>query len=201
MNLSDLNNLEFANIGNWPALPRFALVLLLCAAIGGSWFYLDTKEQYAELDRHRAEESKLKYDFENKQAKAVNLEAHKEQLVQMRKAFGAMLRQLPEKSEVANLLIDVSQAGLASGLEFELFQPQAVTEREFYVELPVSLRVIGDYHEFGEFISALASMPRILTMHNVNISRRDNQTLVMNAIAKTYYYTDETGSSATGGGL
>lgn len=197
MKLSELNELDFSNIGEWSYLAKFILIALLGLAIAAGWYYLDMREQYAELDRHKAEEVRLKTEFEDKQSKAVNLAAHKRQLAEMRKAFGAMLRQLPEKGEVANLLIDVSQAGLAAGLEFELFQPQAETQKEFYVELPVKLKVIGDYHEFGEFISALASMPRILTMHNVKITKRSNRRLVMEAVAKTYYYTDteETGGA------
>lgn len=190
MSLSDINDLDFARIGEWPVIFKLITILLLCASIAGGWFYYDIMKQQAEHKKLRAEEMGLRTQFESKQAKAINLEAHRKQLEDMRRAFGVMLMQLPEKSEVANLLIDVSQAGLLAGLEFELFQPAKEVAKEFYTELPVRLRVIGDYHEFGEFISTLASMPRILTVHDVKVSRV-NESLRMDAIAKTYYYTED----------
>jgi len=117
----------------------------------------------------------------------------------MRESFGAMLRQLPNQTEVADLLVDVSQTGLASGLEFELFQPRAEAPREFYAELPISIRVIGGYHEFGEFISGVAALPRIVTIHNVSISRTGNGNLGMNLTAKTYRYIEEDDELTSGG--
>ncbi len=138
-------------------------------------------------------EQELKTVFEKKAKLAVNLEAYEKQLEEMRESFGAMLRQLPNKTEVADLLVDVSQTGLASGLEFELFKPQAEVPREFYAELPISIKVTGDYHEFGDFVSGVAALPRIVTLHNVNISRRDAKSgnLVMNLTAKTYRYLED----------
>jgi type IV pilus assembly protein PilO len=136
----------------------------------------------------------LKVIFETKAKQAVNLEAYEKQLEEMRESFGAMLRQLPNKTEVADLLVDVSQTGLASGLEFRLFQPRAEIPREFYAELPISIQVIGNYHEFGEFISGVAALPRIVTAHDVSIvkSGKDgNSLLKMVLTAKTYRYLDE----------
>ncbi|KHF26641.1 type 4a pilus biogenesis protein PilO [Solemya velum gill symbiont] len=199
MNLSDINDLDFSRIGEWPVVAKSFVVLVLCAAIAGGWYYYDIMEQQAEHERLRKVEMELRAQFESKQAKAINLEVHRQQLEDMRRAFGVMLMQLPEKSEVANLLIDVSQAGLLAGLEFELFQPAKEVAREFYTELPVKLRVIGDYHEFGEFVSTLASMPRILTVHDVKIYRI-NDSLRMDAVAKTYYYTEDEAFSPKEGG-
>jgi type IV pilus assembly protein PilO len=190
MSLSEINDMDFSRIGEWPVIIKAIVIALFCAAITGGWYYYDIMEQQAEHKKLRSQEMALRTEFESKQAKAVNLEVHRQQLEDMRRAFGVMLMQLPEKSEVANLLIDVSQAGLLAGLEFELFQPAKEVAREFYTELPVKLRVIGDYHEFGEFISTLASMPRILTVHDVMIYRV-KESLRMDAIAKTYYYTEE----------
>ncbi len=190
MSLSEINDMDFSRIGEWPVIIKAIVIALFCAAITGGWYYYDIMGQQAEHKKLRAQEMTLRTEFESKQAKAVNLEVHRQQLEDMRRAFGVMLMQLPEKSEVANLLIDVSQAGLLAGLEFELFQPAKEVAREFYTELPVKLRVIGDYHEFGEFISTLASMPRILTVHDVMIYRV-KESLRMDAIAKTYYYTEE----------
>ena len=202
MNLQDLNDLDFSNIGNWPAPVKAALVLLLSVVIGIVWYNYDTKDQLATLDRARQEEQNLRKEFEQKQAKAVNLDAYKQQLEEMRQSFGAMLRQLPNKTEVADLLIDVSQTGLAAGLEFELFDPTGEVPREFYAELPIKIRVVGNYHEFGTFISGLAALPRIVTIHNINVSAAQSQRrrgkaaapkgpLVLEAVAKTYRYLDE----------
>ena len=140
----------------------------------------------------------MREEFERKQAKAVNLEKYKKQLEEMKQSFGAMLKQLPHKTEVADLLVDVSQTGLAAGLEFELFDPQSENRREFYAELPIKLKVRGDYHEMGEFISGLAALPRIVTIHNVVVAKGKGQNkedpLVMEATAKTYRYLDEEGA-------
>ena len=194
MDLSELNDLTLDNIGEWPALIKGILVLILCGAIVGAGYYYHMKDQYLALGKVEKEEQALRQEFERKQAKAVNLEAYREQLKEMEESFGAMLRQLPDKTEVAALLVDVSQTGLAAGLEFELFQPMPEIKRDFYAELPIKIRVVGDYHEFGEFVSGLAALPRIVTVHDVKISRRkDSDKLVMEATAKTYRYLEEAG--------
>ena len=200
MNLQDLNELDFSNIGNWPMPVKAALILLLSVVIGVVWYNYDTKGQLVTLDRAKQEEQDLRKQFEQKQAKAANLEAYKQQLEEMRQSFGAMLRQLPNKTEVADLLVDVSQTGLAAGLEFELFDPRGEVPREFYAELPIKIRVIGTYHEFGTFISGLAALPRIVTIHDIQVSppgkpanggKAKAGTLELEAIAKTYRYLDE----------
>ncbi len=198
MNLQDLNELDFNNIGVWPGPVKFVLMLIVCALVGVGGYYLDTEKQLKQLERVEMKEVELRRTFQDKQAKAANLDAYKKQLEEMKQSFGAMLRQLPNKTEVAELLVDVSQTGLASGLEFELFKPQGEVPREFYAELPIKLTVTGQYHEFGDFISGLAALPRIVTIHDINISpkkskRGESGGLVLQATAKTYRYLDEEG--------
>ena len=199
MTLQELNELDLSNIGVWPGPVKFFLVLLLCSGIGAGWYFLNTEDQIKSLRQVEKKEVSLKQEFERKQAKAVNLDKYKKQLEEMKQSFGAMLRQLPNKTEVADLLVDVSQTGLASGLEFELFDPQGEVPREFYAELPIRLKVHGGYHEFGEFISGLAALPRIVTIHNVVVTPRNKKgggddPLLMEATAKTYRYIDEEGA-------
>jgi type IV pilus assembly protein PilO len=195
MNLQELNELDFSNIGDWPAVVKAILVLILCGGLVAGWYFLYTEDQYKQLERVEKVEQDLRQDFEIKQAKAANLEAYRQQLAEMQESFGSMLRQLPNKTEVADLLVDVSQTGLAAGLEFELFQPQGEVPKDFYAELPIKIRVIGDYHEFGEFVSGLAALPRIVTVHNIKISPRRGESaeLQLEATAKTYRYLDEAG--------
>ncbi len=195
MNLQDLNELDFNNIGSWPAPVKAFIILLLCVGLGVGWYYMNTEEQLLNLETVEKKELALKTEFERKQAKAVNLEKYKKQLEEMKQSFGAMLRQLPNKTEVADLLVDVSQTGLASGLEFELFDPQEEVPREFYAELPIQIRVFGNYHELGEFISGLAALPRIVTIHDVTMEPRKDGELVMSATAKTYRYLEEEGAN------
>ena len=207
MTFDDLNNLELSNIGVWPAPAKVILTLLLCVLLGIGWYYLDTEDQIIALEKVEKQELKLRTEFEDKQRKAASLDAYKKQLKEMRQSFNAMLQQLPNKAEVADLLVDVSQTGLAAGLEFELFDPTGEVPREFYAELPINIKVLGGYHEFGEFISGLAALPRIVTIHNVHIypqglerGRRGAATqpspgkLVLQAVAKTYRYLDEEGA-------
>ncbi len=196
MSLSELNNLDFSNIGNWPAAAKAVLMLLLAVLIAGAVFYFDTREQFATLERYQNEEGALKSEFLVKQDKVLNLEVYKQQLEEMKLDFAEMLRQLPDKSEIADLLVDVSQTGLASGLEFELFQPLSEQVKDFYVELPIKIKVVGDYHEFGDFVSGLAALPRIITMHDVKISKTkagDGADLLMETTAKTYRYIGDGG--------
>ena len=188
MNL-ELDQLELADVARWPAAARAVVILFLMGGVIflGYWFH--TKDQLVELEQAEQQEVDLRVIFEKKAQQAANLEAYEKQLEEMRESFGAMLRQLPNKTEVADLLVDVSQTGLASGLEFELFRPQAENPREFYAELPISIRVIGEYHEFGNFVSGVAALPRIVTLHNININRAGNM-LSMDLTAKTYRYLE-----------
>jgi len=191
MNMN-LNELDLADIARWPTAARAVVILFLMGAVIflGYWFHI--KDQLIDLDSAVDKEEGLKVIFETKAKQAANLEAYERQLEEMRESFGAMLRQLPNQTEVADLLVDVSQTGLASGLEFELFQPGSEVPKEFYAELPINIRVIGGYHEFGEFISGVAALPRIVTIHDVKISRVGNAGLLgMNLTAKTYRYIED----------
>ncbi|BCX82513.1 type IV pilus assembly protein PilO [Methylomarinovum caldicuralii] len=191
MNLAEINwDLEAA--GTWPWPVKLAAILILSLAVAGGWFYYDTQDQLAQLEQSRKQEASLKQTLEIKQKKAANLDAYKAQLAEMEKAFGNMLRQLPNKAEVPALLVDVSQTGLASGLEFELFHPLGEIKKEFYAELPIKVRVIGNYEQLGTFVSGLAGLPRIVTVHNVSIDPlKSGDRLVMNAVIKTYRYLED----------
>lgn len=194
MNLSDID-WDLNNAGQWPTAIKGVAIALCVVLTIGLWIYFDTQDQLVELEKVEKEEVELRAEFERKQKKAANLEAYKQQLAEMEESFGAMLRQLPNKTEVAELLVDVSQTGLASGLEFELFKPQAEVPKDFYAELPISVRVVGDYLEFGNFVSGLASLPRIVTVHDVKIDPiKGGQSLKMAATVKTYRYLDEEGN-------
>lgn len=208
----NLNDLDLSNVSRWPAAARVVVILFIMGGVIflGYWFHI--KDQLVVLQQAEQKEADLKVIFEKKAQQAANLEAYEQQLTEMRESFGAMLRQLPNKTEVADLLVDVSQTGLASGLEFELFKPQAENPQEFYAELPISIRVIGTYHEFGDFVSGVAALPRIVTLHNISIKKKgkaDNPLLVMDMTAKTYRYLEESerpqesakkGSGKKGGG-
>lgn len=189
----NLNELDLTNVARWPATAQAVVILLLMASVIflGYWFH--TKDQLVVLEDAEKKEENLKLVFEKKAKQAVNLEAYEKQLEEMRESFGAMLRQLPNETEVADLLVDVSQTGLASGLEFELFQPGGENPREFYAEMPINIRVIGNYHEFGDFVSGVAALPRIVTLHNIKIGRVSptSTTLAMDLTAKTYRYLED----------
>ena len=193
MNLN-LNDLDLSDIARWPTAARVVVILFLMGGVIflGYWFHI--KDQIGELQAAEDKEDNLKVIFEQKAKQAANLEAYEQQLAEMRESFGAMLRQLPNKTQVADLLVDISQTGLASGLEFELFKPQAEQPQDFYAVLPISIRVTGTYHEFGDFVSGVAALPRIVTLHNIRIKNRGKMgggLLVMDMTAKTYRYLDE----------
>jgi type IV pilus assembly protein PilO len=189
MTLSDLNNVDFNNIGTAPLAVKVIIVALVAAAIIGLGFYFDTKDQLANFDIAKAKESELRSTFEIKVKKAANLEEHKAQLEEMRRTFGTLLRQLPSKTEIPALIVDISQTALASGLEVKLFRPGNESEKEFYAEKPIELVMDGDYHQFGLFASEVAALPRIVTLHNIELSpNSDGGKMTMNASAKTYRY-------------
>ena len=191
----DLNNLDLSNIGSWPLLVKGVIIAVVAVAVLAAGYFFDVQAQQENLDQIITEENRLKSDFEVKQAKAANLEAYKTQMVEMKDSFGAMIRQLPSKTEVEDLLVDISQTGLASGIEFLLFKPLKERHIEFYAELPITLKMTGTYHQFGEFVSGIAALPRIVTLENISIKRggkgKRKDTLTMNVTAKTYRYLDE----------
>lgn len=187
------SNLDPENIGNWPVLVRSLIVLLISASVLGAGYYFDTMAQQEELNRVEGEEAGLWSTFETKQKKAVNLESYKLQMKEMEESFGTMLRQLPSKNEVAELVEDITQTGLASGLSFELFKPDSERPKEFYAEKPIAVKVSGNYHSLGEFTSGVAALPRIVTVHDVKLKVYDklSRSLSMEATVKTYRYLDE----------
>jgi type IV pilus assembly protein PilO len=192
MKWSDVQNLDFENVGSWPIPIKIVSVILLCAAILGAGWYFHNKNQLDTLRQAEAQEQNLRSAFEAKQKKVANLEALKQQLADIQASFGDMLRRLPNKTEVAALLVDISQQGLGAGLEFELFKPGKEQPENFYVELPIQIRVTGKYHEFGRFVSGVADLPRIVTQHDIKITAREGSSiLTMEEVAKTYRYIDE----------
>jgi type IV pilus assembly protein PilO len=189
----DLNELDLNDVGAWPWPVKIITVVIASIVILFLGYWTDTKKQLKALDASQQEELTLRSTFEAKQHKTANLDAYKEQMVVMKASFGALLRQLPEKTEVPGLLEDVSHQGLAAGLEFRTIRLLPEKEIDFYVELPIEISVIGTFHQFGEFVSNVAALPRIVTLHDFTIHpvTTDSQgdSLIMNITAKTYRYT------------
>jgi type IV pilus assembly protein PilO len=193
--LEELRSLDPRDPGRWP-LPvlagAVALAFLAVALVG--MYLLVWNGQRPELQRRQDEEQQLRQQFRDKHAKAVNLDIYKQQLKDIERSFGALLRQLPGKTEVPNLLVDISQTGLAAGLQEKLFQPEPEVKKDFYAELPIKIRLTGSYHQFGEFVSGIAALPRIVTLHDIDI-KPDNKDaydqLSLELTAKTYRYLDE----------
>jgi type IV pilus assembly protein PilO len=189
--LEDLK-LDLQNPGAAPLPVKLVIVIAVCIGIFIGMWQWQVVPQRENLRKAEQQEIDLKNTFEAKQTKAANLDALKQQMQQMQVDFGEMLKQLPNQTEVAALLVDISQTGLAAGLEFELFKPGKETPSEFYAELPIEIRVAGTYHQFGEFISGMAALPRIVTAHNINIDRgKGSDKLVMTTTAKTYRALEE----------
>jgi type IV pilus assembly protein PilO len=200
MNFFDqLRSLDPRDVGRWPfAVRAFFVALAFVAVTGIGWYMFVWDDDRPVLQKAEADELDLRTQFETKQQRAANLEAYKLQLGEMERSFGAMLRQLPGKTEVPNLLVDISQTGLAAGLSEKLFQPGAEKSNGFYAELPIHIRLVGSYHEFGNFVSGIAALPRIVTLHDISISPADNKgaydNLVMDVTAKTYRYIEDEGT-------
>lgn len=193
MKLSDLNNLTMENVGSWPIPVKIATVLLICAAVIGLGYWKLTTPKIEELKTAQNRELELRAEFDGKQQKAANLEVLKKQLEDIKQTMGELLQKLPSKTQVPDLLQDISQTGLGAGLEFDIFKPGAEQPQEFYVELPIQIQVTGTYHQFGTFISGVAALQRIVTVHDVKIrpAGDDKGKLMMQATAKTYRYMDE----------
>ena len=186
MNLSEINWDPNA-AGTWPLAVKATIILIVCAMVAGGCIYFDTLDQIEAFKAVQQKEVELRASFEEKQAKAANLPDYQYQLTQIEASLDEMIKQMPTEAEVASLLVDISQTGLASGLEFKLFKPEAPILKDFYSELPIKIEVMGKYEEIGLFVSGLASLPRIVTVHDVNISPDEKEgVLKMNAIVKTY---------------
>jgi type IV pilus assembly protein PilO len=201
MDINRLNELDLSNIGDWPVAAKGILILFLCGVLAGGWYWFITQDQLDKLSRVEAKEAELRTTFESKQRLAANLEIHREQLGQINESLIDLMRQLPGSAEIAALLVDVSQTGLAAGLEFELFRPAGEVSKSFYAELPIQVEVTGSYHELGNFVSGLAALPRIVTVQDVVISSLDKgvraaaaasmSKLRMHATVKTYRYIED----------
>ena len=198
MNWDELqHHLEPDNIGTAPMSIKLGVIAVLVIMIIAAGIYFDTRNQLAVLERHEKKEVELKEEFKIKADQAAKLELYKEQLAEMEASFGALLRQLPETTEVESLLVDVSQTGLAAGLEIKKFKPSAEEKKGFYAELPISLEVTGTYHQLATFISGIAALPRIVTISDMKLEPQDKDSqatsakLKMSATAKTYRYLQE----------
>ena len=196
MNLVDeLKALDVNDVGRWPFVFRAAVIGIVFVAVLGMgiyWFIIEDKAP--QLKRVQDEEQTLRVSFENKQKKAANYDAYKAQLAQMEQSFGAMLRQLPGETEIPSLIVDISQTGLAAGLQEKLFQPQAEIPKDFYAEKPITISLSGGYHEIANFVSGVAALPRIVTLHDITISPDSDDSydsLTMQVTAKTYRYLEE----------
>ncbi len=196
MNLiEELQSLDVNDIGRWPLAFRAAVIVIVFLAVtfAGVWFTI-AKDKAPVLQRAEAEEQELRVTFENKQRKAANYDAYKAQLAQIEQSFGTMLRQLPGETEIPSLIVDISQTGLAAGLQEKLFQPQTEVPRDFYAEKPIKIRLTGGYHEMANFVSGIAALPRIVTLHDINITpeqKGDFDNLSLEVTAKTYRYIEE----------
>ena len=194
--LEELQSLDFNDIGRWPFLYRAAAVALagIVATMAGVYLFV-YEEKMPLLEKAAVEERDLRVIFEEKQRKAANFNAYQDQLAEIERSFGTMLQQLPGKTEIPNLLVDISQTGLGAGLEEKLFQPKAELRKDFYAEKPIQIKLDGSYHEFGNFVSDIAALPRIVTLHNIEIrpigKSSDYDNLVLNVTAKTYRYLED----------
>ena len=199
MNLvEELQSLDVNDVGRWPFVFRAAVIgiVFLAVTFAGIWFTI-VKDKRPQLQRAEAEEQELRVTFENKQRKAANYDAYKAQLAQIEQSFGTMLRQLPGETEIPSLIVDISQTGLAAGLQEKLFQPQSEIPKDFYAEKPIKIQLSGGYHEIANFVSGVASLPRIVTLHNINITPDDQgayDRLSLEVTAQTYRYIEEADS-------
>ena len=190
--LDQFKNLNTSDPGSWPALPKLGLLLLLLVVILMVAYFFDWQGQLEELEAGRAQEAKLKAEYVDKKKQAVNLDLLENQKREIETSFGALLKQLPNKSQMEALLVDINQAGLGRGLQFELFRPaQSETVRDFYAELPINVKVTGNYHDMGAFASDIGQLPRIVTLNDINLNVGKDGTLTMDTIAKTFRYLDD----------
>lgn len=189
--IADFRTLDPKDPGLWPLLPRIIILIgiLLLVLLLGWWF--GWRVQFDDLDAKARQEVSLREDWRTKKAQAVNLEEYQKQLAEINRSFGALLKQLPNASEMEALLVDINQAGLGRGLQFELFKPGTEQLRDFYAELPIELKISGSYHDLGAFTGDIAKLPRIVTLNDINVAVGKEGGLAMSAVAKTFRYLDE----------
>ncbi|TFG42050.1 MAG: pilus assembly protein PilO [Chromatiales bacterium] len=192
--IDELKSLDVNDIGRWPAAFRGAVIAVVFLAVVGLGIYFTiVEDKRPQLQRAQDDELQLRTTFENKQRKAANYDAYKAQLTQIEQSFGTMLRQLPGETEIPSLIVDISQTGLAAGLQEKLFVPQSEIPKDFYAEKPINIRLSGGYHEIGNFVSGIAALPRIVTLHNITITPETTgsfDVLSMEVTAQTYRYLD-----------
>lgn len=200
--LDDINNIDWENMGSWPVLGKVVFcVLLFALVLTGGYFYI-ISDEIDVLKNAQEKEVVLKKEFETKAFRVSNLDAYKAQLEEMEETFGSLLKQLPRDTEVPGLIDDISAAALGAGLSLNVMNPQAMVKTEFYSELPISIEVVGGYHEMGAFVSAVAALPRIVTLHDFTVvqTNNENKDLKMNILAKTYQYSSDIEAAAKQGG-
>lgn len=191
MTLNELNKLDLKTVADWPLPTKLAAVGLVALAIVAAGWWFDWRGGMEQLDASRKKETELRGVFTTKKNQAINLEAYKNQLADIEQAFGALLKQLPNRQEMDALITDVNQAGLGRGLQFELFKPQGETVSEFYAETPISVKVTGGYHDIAAFVSDVSKLSRIVTLQNISMEPAKDGVLNMDATVKTYRYLDE----------
>lgn len=192
--LNDLDVNDLKRIGSAPTIVKVILIIIMCVLVSVAGYFLVITPKMEQLEKAEKEEASLRATFDEKAAKAANLDAYKQQLDEMRESFGALLRQLPNKTEIETLLTDISQTGISSGLEIDLFKPEGLVPRDFYAEYPIRLKVTGRYHEFAQFVSGVAALPRIVTLKDIEIlpaGKDSGVKLSMELTAVTYQYLDE----------
>jgi type IV pilus assembly protein PilO len=190
--LEQFKNLNPKDPGAWPALPKALLLGVLLIGMLVVAYFVDWADQLDQLEAGHEQEAKLKEEYKNKKQQAINLDLYRQQLREIDSSFGALLKQLPNRSQMDALLVDINQAGLGRGLQFDLFRPaQQETGRDFYAELPILLKVVGSYHDIGAFASDIGSLSRIVTLNDMALTAGKDGTLVMDATAKTFRYLDE----------
>jgi type IV pilus assembly protein PilO len=190
--VDQFRNLNTRDPGSWPALPKLLLLVAILVGVLVVAYFIDWQSQLEELEAGRQQEAKLKQEYVDKKRQAVNLDLLRAQLKEIETSFGTLLKQLPNKSQMEALLVDINQAGLGRGLQFELFRPApSETVRDFYAELPITVKVTGNYHDMGAFASDIGQLPRIVTLNDINLNVGKDGTLTMDTVAKTFRYLDE----------
>lgn len=190
INLDELNNLDLNDIGNWPAAAKTIVVVVFAVLIGYLGYVFLVKDTIAQLETAEQQEQELRQTYRIRYAQAVNLELYKKQMVEMEQTFSYLLKQLPATHETPGLLDDITYAGTSSGLTFVKINWMPEIEKEFYTELPIKIDVVGDYHQFGNFVSEVAKLPRIVSLHDFSVSIDEQGRLVFNVVAKTYRYKE-----------